>query len=82
MAHVCRARSVGSHTSEPIFPFARAAIHLHCGRLPSATNGLDALEHETLATLDGVREFSELFRRVTAVGPLNLLGLGDVQLAA
>jgi hypothetical protein len=67
---------------EPMLPFARAAIHLHCGRFPSTDHGLDELEHETLATLDDATEFGALFRRVTGVGPLNELGLGDVQFAA
>jgi len=66
---------------EPMLPFARAAIRLHCGRFPSTDHGLDELEHETLATLDGPMEFGALFRRVTGVGPLNELGLGDVQFA-
>ena len=39
---------------EPMLPFARAAIRLHCGRFPSTDHGLDALEHETLAALDDV----------------------------
>ena len=67
---------------EPIVPFAREAIHLHCGRFPSTADGLDALEHETLAALDEALDFSALFRRVTTRRPLNELGLGDVQFAA
>jgi hypothetical protein len=67
---------------DAILPFARSAIRLHCGRFPSTTDGLDELEHQTLATLDGAIEFGALFRRVTTVGPLNELGLGDVQFAA
>jgi len=67
---------------EPIFPFARAAIRLHCGRFPSITHGLDELEYDTLATLDDTVAFSALFRRVTAGGWLQTLGIGDVQFAA
>jgi hypothetical protein len=67
---------------EPILPFARSAIHLHCGRFPSAIHGLDEVEHATLATLDEPIDFGALFRRVTSIPPLNELGLGDVQFAA
>ena len=67
---------------EPILPFAREAIRLHCARFPSATDGLDALEQATLAALDEEQDFSALFRRVTMIRPLNELGLGDVQFAA
>lgn len=67
---------------EPIFPFARAAIRLHCGRFPSITHGLDELEYETLAALDDTIAFGALFRRVTAGSRLQALGIGDVQFAA
>src|SRR5262249_58833122 len=67
---------------DPIFPFARAAIRLHCGRFPSIAHGLDELEHETLVALDDALDFRALFSRVTAIRPLNELGLGDVQFAA
>jgi hypothetical protein len=67
--------------SEPILPFARAAIRLHCGRFPSRLHGLDALEHETLATLNDAIAFGTLFRTVTTARPLNELGIGDVQFA-
>jgi hypothetical protein len=67
---------------EPILPFARSAIRLHCGRFPSAIHGLDEVEHATLATLDEPIDFGALFRRVTSISPLNELGLGDVQFAA
>lgn len=67
---------------DPMLPFARTAIRLHCGRFPSTDHGLDELEHETLAALEDAIEFGALFRRVTGVGSLNELGLGDVQFAA
>ena len=67
---------------ESRFPFARAAIRLHCGRFPSVGNGLDAVEHETLATLGQETTFAALFRAVTTVPAGSQRGMGDVQLAA
>ena len=66
----------------PALPFARAAIRMHCGRFPSVTNGLDELEADTLAALDGTRDFGELFRTVVTSGPRRELGMGDTQFAA
>lgn len=67
---------------QPLFPFAGAAIRLHCGRFPSLAHGLDETEHETLATLDRPLAFAALFRAVTTSGAGNELGIGDVQFAA
>jgi hypothetical protein len=66
----------------PIFPFARAAIRLHCGRFPSVANGLDETEHAILATLGQETTFVALFLAVTTTPAGNELGMGDVQFAA
>ena len=67
---------------DPLLPFARVAIRLHCGRFPSLTYGLDEVEHETLTILDRALGFAALFRSVTTSGRLSALGMGDVQFAA
>jgi hypothetical protein len=67
---------------DPILPFARVAIRRHCERFPSVANGLDDVEHATLAALDRAPDFVTLFRTVTTSGTLHDLGLGDVQFAA
>jgi hypothetical protein len=67
---------------EPAFPFARAAIRLHCWRFPSVAHGLDEVEHATLERLSAPADFGTLFRAVTRSAPLNELGIGDVQFAA
>jgi hypothetical protein len=66
----------------PRGPFARRAIRLHCGRFPSAGQGLDEVEQSALAALDAPRPFAALFRAVTESPALRDLGMGDVQLAA
>lgn len=67
---------------QPTLPFAPTAIRLHCARFPSLVDGLDDVEHATLAALDHPLEFTVLFRRVTTSTGLSELALGDVQLAA
>jgi hypothetical protein len=67
---------------QPTLPFAPTAVRLHCARFPSLVDGLDGVEHATLAALDHPLEFAVLFRRVTTSTGLSELALGDVQLAA
>jgi len=67
---------------EPVLPFARAAIRLHCGRFPSVATGLNEIEADTLAALEGTRDFPDVFRAVMASLPRRQLGMGDRQLAA
>jgi hypothetical protein len=67
---------------EPAFPFAPAAIRLHCGRFPSVAHGLDEVEHATLERLNAPADFAALFSAFTSSAPLNELGIGDVQFAA
>jgi hypothetical protein len=66
----------------PSLPFATRAIRLHCGRFPSTSRGVDAVEHAALAALEGPLTFGALFRAVVASPGLRELGMGDVQLAA
>jgi hypothetical protein len=67
---------------EPSFPFARAAIRLHCGRFPSVAHGLDEVEHATLQTLSAATELPRLFVTITRSAPLIQLGMGDLQFTA
>jgi len=67
---------------EPSFPFARAAIRLHCGRFPSVAHGLDEVEHATLQALSAATELPRLFVAIARSVALNRLGMGDLQFAA
>ena len=63
--------------------FADEAIHLHVGRFPSLTQGLDEIETATLKALaSGRQAFGDLFRAVTQAPALRRYGMGDVQYAA
>src|SRR5262249_3785312 len=67
---------------EPRFPFARAAIRLHCGRFPSVAHGLDEVEHATLQTLSTATGLPRLFVAIARSASLIRLGMGDVQFTA
>ncbi|MDO3409929.1 sigma-70 family RNA polymerase sigma factor [Saccharibacillus sp. CPCC 101409] len=59
-------------------PFARAAFEAHLARIPSAADGLGAIERAVLeAAADGAASPRELF--AAAGSRLSLLGLGDLE---
>jgi Domain of unknown function (DUF1835) len=67
----------------PALPFVAGAFRCHFGRFPSLANGLNEVESATLDVLRrGRRQFSELFREVSAHPGVRLHGMGDVQFAA
>lgn len=70
-------------TGDETLPFVERALRCHLGRFPSIANGLNEIEAATLEVLArGRRDFSSLFREVSADGRVRRHGMGDVQLAA
>jgi hypothetical protein len=68
--------------TDSALPFAREAVHLHSGRFPSTSDGLDDIERGSLHELaSGPRAFAALFRAVMHSAALRAHGMGDVQYA-
>jgi hypothetical protein len=68
---------------DPALPFTARAVRLHCGRFPSASQGLSEVETAALEMLarQSPMPFVSLFAAVTRRPELKDLGMGDVQFA-